>query len=82
LVLSFATWWISGRAIWLVGGIAIGVVIPFTLHSMLPTNRPLEDTSLDTASEAAALLQRWGRLHEVRTLCGAAAFTILLISLA
>jgi uncharacterized membrane protein len=83
LVLSFATWWTSGRATWLVGGIMIGVVIPFTLLVMVPTNRRLADTSLDTSSsEAAALLQRWGRLHAVRTLCSAAAFTILLIALA
>jgi len=83
LALSFATWWMSGRAAWLVGGIVIGAVIPFTLLVMLPTNRRLADTSLDTSSsEAAALLQRWGRLHAVRTLCGAAAFIVLLIALA
>jgi uncharacterized membrane protein len=82
-VLSLAAWWTSGRAGWLVGGVAIGVVIPFTLVVMLPTNRRLADASLDTASsEAAALLQHWGRLHAVRTLCSAAAFIIMMIALA
>jgi hypothetical protein len=83
LVLSLATWWKSGGASWLAGGVLIGLVVPFTLLVMQPTNRRLADLKLDvTSSEAAALLQRWGRLHTVRTLCSAAAFVILLTALA
>jgi uncharacterized membrane protein len=76
--------WAQGRGVEvLIGGLLLGVVIPFTLLVILPTNKRLLDPGLDRGSaEAAALLARWGRLHAVRSLVSALAFMVLLRCLA
>jgi uncharacterized membrane protein len=67
---------------WLVGGIMIVAVIPFTLVVILPTNKKLLDPSLDRNSEnARQLLIRWGRFHLVRTVMSPAAFIVFLLAL-
>jgi hypothetical protein len=67
----------------LVGGALLGLVIPFTLIVILPTNNRLLDPQLDRRSaEAAELLGRWGRLHAVRSVLGTLAFGVLLWHLA
>ena len=76
--------WVQGRGLTtLLGGILLGLVIPFTLLVILPTNKRLLDPALDRGSaEAAALLDRWGRLHAVRSVAGGLAFGALLWHLA
>jgi hypothetical protein len=71
--------WIQGRGpLVLVGGLLLGAVIPFTLLVILPTNKRLLDPGLDRRSaEAAALLERWGRLHAVRSVLSGLAFGLL-----
>jgi uncharacterized membrane protein len=64
---------------WLLGGIGIVAVVPFTLIVILPTNKKLLDPSLNRNSEAARqLLVQWGRLHAVRTVLSLAAFVLFL----
>jgi uncharacterized membrane protein len=59
----------------------MGAVVPFTLIVILPTNKKLLDPSLDKSSESARnLLQKWGRLHAVRTVLSLAALMILLLA--
>jgi hypothetical protein len=79
LVLAVVTW-LSGRGVtWLVGGLLLGAVIPYTLIAMLPLNRRLLDPALAAdPAQAADLLRRWGRLHARRTIAGAVAFVIFL----
>jgi uncharacterized membrane protein len=76
--------WAQGRGVGvLIGGLLLGLVIPFTLVVILPTNQLLLDPGLDRGSaEAAALLARWGRLHAVRSVVSALAFMVLLWCLA
>jgi uncharacterized membrane protein len=76
--------WAQDRALpVLVGGLLLGLVVPFTLVVILPTNNRLLNPALDRRSpEAAALLARWGRLHAVRSVLGAVAFGVLLWHLA
>jgi uncharacterized membrane protein len=76
--------WAQGRGVEvLIGGLLLGVVIPFTLVVILPTNKRLLDPGLDRSSaEATALLARWGRLHAVRSVVSALAFVVLLWCLA
>ena len=63
----------------LLGGLLLGSIIPFTLLVILPTNNRLLDPALDRRSpEAASLLQRWARLHAVRSVAGGLAFGLLL----
>jgi uncharacterized membrane protein len=60
---------LGGGAIWFVGAAAIFASIPFTLLFMLPVNnRILEPTRDKTSAETRILLERWGRMHAVRTI--------------
>jgi len=79
LLLGIVGWLDTGHAPLLWGGLLLGMVIPFTLLVILPTNRRLLDPALDAeSSEAAILLERWGRLHAVRAVIGTLAFLVLL----
>src|ERR687895_1466780 len=71
--------WLRGAGLpVLFAGVLLGLVIPFTLLIIKPTNQRLLDPALDRgSSEAAALLSRWGRLHAVRSAMSAAAFGLL-----
>jgi hypothetical protein len=68
--------WYQGAGVgWLVWGLLLGALVPFTLVVIMPTNRRLLDPGLDASSvEARALLSRWGRLHAVRTVVGVTVF--------
>ena len=79
--LAAAAAWSTGRgSLCLLGAILLGSVIPFTLIVILPTNKRLLDPSLDPQSrEATELLRRWGRLHAVRSVLGAASFLSLIV---
>jgi hypothetical protein len=64
-------------------GALLGLVIPFTLIVILPTNKRLLDPTLDRSSGvAAALLVRWGKLHAVRSVASGLAFGLLVWHLA
>jgi hypothetical protein len=79
---AFVSWWFDGGRGWLVGGLLLPLVIPFTLVVILPTNKRLESQEIELRSEVAdRLLRRWGRLHAVRSLLSGAAFLVFLISL-
>jgi Domain of unknown function (DUF1772) len=68
LVCGVAVWLMSGGAGWLVAAILIGLVVPFTFVGIMPTNKSLLSRGRDLASpDTRALLERWGRLHAVRT---------------
>lgn len=71
--------WIQGRGVFvLLGGLLLGTVIPFTLLVILPTNKQLLDPGLHRRSaKAASLLDRWGRLHMVRSIVSGLAFGLL-----
>ena len=71
-ILSFmagaAAWWLGGGFLWLVGAVLIGLVVPFTLVVVKPTNKQLLDPARDPASaETRRLLEQWGKLHAVRS---------------
>jgi len=75
--------WLTGSSVWwLVGGIILGAVIPFTLVVIFPTNKRLLDSSLDRGSELASkLLTRWGRLHAVRSALSLISFLLFILLL-
>ena len=65
---GLARWWIGGGTMWLAASLLIISVVPFTILVILPTNSRLMEPGRDRASaETRALLDRWGRLHAVRT---------------
>ena len=80
LLAGVAAWFQGGGVGWLVGGLLLGTLIPFTLMVVIPVNRRLLDSRLDRGSaEAARLLSHWGRLHALRTVLGLAAFVVFVV---
>ena len=75
--------WAQGRgAEVLLGGLLLGIVVPFTLLVILPTNQRLLRPDLDRGSaEARYLLERWGRLHAVRSGTSTIGFLVMVIHL-
>jgi len=72
-VLSFlagtGAWLLGGGLWWLIGAVLIGLVVLFTFIAVMPTNHQLLAPGRDLSSpETRALLEKWGRLHAVRSL--------------
>ncbi|MGO8808407.1 MAG: DUF1772 domain-containing protein [Candidatus Sulfotelmatobacter sp.] len=79
LLSSVAAWLAGATFWWLVGGVVLGAVIPFTLIVIVPTNKQLLTPTLDRRSaETERLLARWGRLHAVRSALSALALLLFL----
>src|SRR5260370_42360387 len=79
---ALISWWFDRGLAWLVGGLLLLLIIPFTFFVILPSNKLLESRELDLRSEKAGrLLRRWGRLHAVRSILSGMAFVIFLLRL-
>jgi hypothetical protein len=77
LVAGIAAWFQGAGTGWLVAGLILGTVVPFTLIVIMPTNKRLLDPARDLASEETReLLVHWERLHSVRSALGFAAFVL------
>jgi len=72
-------WLLGGGLIWLVAALFIGAVVPITFIVIMPTNRRLLAAGRDLASaETRQLLDRWGKLHGVRSIASAIATLLML----
>ena len=72
----------GGGAGWLGAALLIGAVVPFTFDVVQPTNHALLAPDRDLASdETRVLLERWARLHAVRTALSLAATAVYLVLL-
>jgi hypothetical protein len=64
---------------WLAGALLLLANWPFTLIVMLPTNKLLlEIKPQDAGPESRELIEKWGRLHAVRSGLGATATVLFL----
>jgi uncharacterized membrane protein len=80
---AIVAWRYEGRIVWLVGGLFLLLVIPYTVVVIFPTNKRLESQDLDLHSdEAARLLRQWGWLHAIRSMLSGAAFVAFLFAVA
>jgi hypothetical protein len=78
-VLGFLEWLVSGELAWLFGALVLLANWPYTLIVIMPTNNILMATPLDEAgAQSRALIERWGRLHAVRTALGVAATALFI----
>jgi len=81
--LASASLWLETRhGAWLAGGVLVVAVVPFTLGFMMPINHAILDEGSPPEDAAAlSLLNKWERLHAVRTILGLAGFGIILFQL-
>lgn len=78
---ALGAWWLVGSVLWIIGGLLIFAVVPFTLLVILPTNKQLLAADTDRAAPAThRLLVRWGQLHAVRTVASFAATILFLVA--
>ena len=76
---SIAAWLAGATFWWVVAGLLLGSVIPFTLIVILPTNKQLLSPTLDRQSaKTSQLLARWGALHAVRSVLSGVALLLFL----
>lgn len=76
---GIAAWLLGANQWWLIAGLLIGAVVPFTFIAIMPTNHRLLAPGRDLASaETRGLLERWGRLHAVRSALSLAASVLFL----
>lgn len=66
----------------LVAGIVLATVVPFTLIVIMPINRQLlDETRTARTDDTEVLLEKWGKLHNVRTIASLLALAILAANL-
>ncbi|SIO70787.1 protein of unknown function [Burkholderia sp. GAS332] len=79
---AIVAWSLGAGVIWLIGALLIGSVVPFTLIVIRPTNVQLLMQGRDLASaETRTLLDKWGRLHAVRSVLSLAASLLFLAAI-
>jgi hypothetical protein len=78
---AIAAWLQGAPAPWLIGGLLLGAVVPFTLIVILPTNKRLLDPSLDKNFEQTQqLLHGWAKLHAVRSTLSLASLLLFIFA--
>lgn len=75
-------WYASHNWWWLAGALLMFANWPFTLVVIMPVNNELDATApADATASTRVLLERWGKLHAVRSALGIAATVCFLIAL-
>jgi hypothetical protein len=70
---------LGGGLLWLIAAIFIGAVVPITFIIIMPTNQQLLSNDRDLGSaETRQLLDRWGKLHGVRSILSGIATLLML----
>ncbi len=68
LLAGTGAWLLGAPVWWFVAALVIGAVVPFTFIVVMPTNKKFLAPNRDLASaETRELLEKWGKLHAVRT---------------
>ncbi len=81
-LLGLLAWLLTRDWRWGLGAIVLVANWPFTLVAIMPVNNRLMAASTEQpAADVRAMIGRWGRLHAVRSLLGAAATVIFVWAL-
>jgi hypothetical protein len=79
--LGLVAWWQTRDSLFLVGGVAMVANWPWTILVINPVNAVLMATeSAGAGAQTRALIEKWGRLHAVRTAFGFLAVIALLMA--
>ena len=77
-----STWLLGGGISWLVGATLIGSVVPFTFIVIMSINHKLLEPGRDLSSDQTrVLLEKWGRLHAVRSALSLVASVVYVVQL-
>jgi hypothetical protein len=80
-LLGVVAWWETDQWLWLVGAAILIANWPYTLIGIMPTNKKLESTQPEGAGpKSRALIEKWARLHGVRTVLGFGATLAFLVA--
>lgn len=65
--------------VWLGGALCFVGIVPYTIFIMMPTNHRIiqSNKTLENESEKKALLNKWSKLHFVRTVVSVAGFSAM-----
>ncbi len=78
-LLGLMAWWQMKDWRWFFGAVALAANWPYTLFAIMPTNNQLKAiNSASAGSTSRTLVEKWGRLHAVRSVLGFAATLIFL----
>jgi hypothetical protein len=81
-VAGVGAWLLAGGIVWLIAALFIGAVVPITFIVIMPTNHKLLEPGRDLGSDdTRRLLERWARLHALRTLLSGVAAVLMVGSL-
>lgn len=69
---------VVGAWAWSVGGLMVGLAVPFTLIVIMPTTKRLLRGEAADDDERRRLLVRWGRLHWIRSACATLGLLVLI----
>ena len=78
-LLGMLAWWQTGVWLWLLGAFVLVANWPYTLIGIMPTNGKLMAIEPAAAGpDSRGLIEKWARLHAVRTALGFAATLVFL----
>jgi uncharacterized membrane protein len=81
-VLGVIAWWQTRDWLWLAGAVALVVNWPYTLLGIMPTNNALMMLDpADAGPQSRRLIEKWAKLHAIRTALGAAATALFACAL-
>jgi hypothetical protein len=72
---ALAAWLLGADSSWALSAAVLVLVIPISLVAVLPIHKQLQPLP-PTDPRAKELLEKWGRLHFLRTIAGLLAFTM------
>jgi uncharacterized membrane protein len=76
-ILGIVAWWQTGSRLWLLGALVLITNLPYSALGIMPTNNKLMAVDPVNANlSSRKLIERWARLHAVRTVLGFAATLI------
>jgi uncharacterized membrane protein len=80
-LLGLIAWWQNDDWRWLLGAALLVANWPYTLIAIMPTNNRLMTMPVEQAGpESRSLIERWARLHAVRTALGLLATAVFLLA--
>jgi uncharacterized membrane protein len=81
-VLGVIAWWQTRDWLWLAGAVVLVANWPYTLLGIMPTNNALMTLDpADAGPQSRRLIEKWAKLHAVRTALGAAATALFACAL-